>query len=422
MKRALALGLALGLAACGAYRAPISPYDSDDMGASGGGGGTVMQSGGAGGTGGARDASGAGGVGEATDSGGRAGDMGAAGDAVAPPWGPPRAVDLLFMIDNSLTMTTKQVELARVIPIFLRELRTQPGGGPDLRIGVVTSDLGAGTADVGTCSGYGDRAAFQVNDLAGKNCGLVGGLPYFVSSNQGATTNLAPGKTAADVVACMVLRSSNGCGFEHQLQATRLALIPQSVNPENVDFLRPGALLAIVLLTDEDDCSAPPDPKYRTFFNATPVNQATYSFRCNTDGHQCGGKPVTVDPTLNFPLAQCMPIDKPVNLIPVSDFVDDINALKPPGTARIVVSAITGVPLLGMESSARYAVQKNQSMSNGIAAACSSRTFGSADPALRIKRFVDSFGSNGATYSICQDMGLAVQQIAGRILGTTTAP
>jgi hypothetical protein len=63
-----------------------------------------------------------------------------------------------------------------------------------------------------------------------------------------------------DVFSCLATAVGvAGCGEEHQLQAVRVALNPQSFNQQNVGFLRADAYLAIVLITDEDDCSASPD-------------------------------------------------------------------------------------------------------------------------------------------------------------------
>ncbi len=323
---------------------------------------------------------------------------------------PVRQVDILVMVDNSLSMEQEQVNLAKNFPVFISELRKIPGGLPDVQIAVVSSDVGAAGVPVGSCRDYGDGARFQTQDFTGtKSCGLNGDAKYIVANNGGKDTNLAPGKRLEDVFACMALRGTAGCGFEHQLQAVRVALIPQpSINPGNQGFLnltmRREAYLAIIIVTDEDDCSAPPDAvNYGPFFQPEIKGQE-FSFRCNTDSHQCGGKQVTADVTINSPVGDCKPVDKPKVLIPVSDFVQDIKNLKPNRTDKIVVAAITGVPRTGEEATARYQVVKNPANQNiTIAPVCSTATNGSADPALRIKQFVEAFGKNGSLHSICND-------------------
>ena len=53
--------------------------------------------------------------------------------------------------------------------------------------------------------------------------------------------------------------ATTGCGFEHQLASVDRALGADGNGPpnSNANFLRPEAYLGIVLLTNEDDCSAP---------------------------------------------------------------------------------------------------------------------------------------------------------------------
>ena len=61
----------------------------------------------------------------------------------------------------------------------------------------------------------------------------------------------------ADVFTCIAALGETGCGFEHQFAAILRALGADGSAPpaENQGFLRPDAYLAIVMLTNEDDCS-----------------------------------------------------------------------------------------------------------------------------------------------------------------------
>src|SRR5688500_19843843 len=63
-----------------------------------------------------------------------------------------RKADILFMIDNSISMEDEQENLARNFPAFIDELRKIQGGLPDLHIGVITSDVGAGPLAESGCS------------------------------------------------------------------------------------------------------------------------------------------------------------------------------------------------------------------------------------------------------------------------------
>src|SRR5262249_34451972 len=61
---------------------------------------------------------------------------------------PSRELDILFMIDNSPSMGSKQKSLARNFPAFMNVLKNIPGGLPDVHVAIVSSDLGAGPTAV----------------------------------------------------------------------------------------------------------------------------------------------------------------------------------------------------------------------------------------------------------------------------------
>src|SRR6185295_11726692 len=65
-------------------------------------------------------------------------------------------LDLLFVIDNSRSMEREQTNLVRNFPRFMEALEKLPGGLPNLHVGVVTTDLGAGQSAVGGCRIGGD--------------------------------------------------------------------------------------------------------------------------------------------------------------------------------------------------------------------------------------------------------------------------
>src|SRR5580704_7474038 len=55
----------------------------------------------------------------------------------------PGDLDVLFMIDNSSSMTEMQEKLGLQLPGFLTALQNLPAGLPNIHIAVVSSDLGA---------------------------------------------------------------------------------------------------------------------------------------------------------------------------------------------------------------------------------------------------------------------------------------
>ena len=171
------------------------------------------------------------------------------------------------------------------------------------------------------------------------------------------------------VFQCIALLGDKGCGFENQLASIDNALGAVNLQPgqapnppsTNVGFLRPEAYLGIVILTNEDDCSAPANtPLYS--LNGGQQNVANplgpiANYRCNQFGHICTdpGSGATGEPPLQPPadhqmtgatptlnLTNCMSDDSggQDNLIPVKNFINDIKALKTDPDNQILVAAI----------------------------------------------------------------------------------
>jgi hypothetical protein len=312
------------------------------------------------------------------------------------PLAPNRKVDVLFMVDNSLSMKEEQDNLARNFPAFIDELRQIKGGLPDVHIGVVTSDLGAGPSADSGCAVGGQGGRFQGWD---KGCGLDPGQ-HFIVASEGEKTRNYQGDLAR-VFGCMAQVGTSGCGYEHQIASTLRAL----TLPENAGFLRDDAFLQIILISDEDDCSAPPDSPLFTM--SFPDEEPSY--RCARAGHLCQGRaPGEMD--LDVPLDQCQPSEHG-GLIDVATFIDQVRALKTTPD-RILVSGIFGWPTSG---GGQYRVGRTEHGHWDYLPACQSAN-GEATAALRMKQFVDAFGANGTAESICAgDFRPALQKIADRL-------
>ncbi|MES1157839.1 MAG: vWA domain-containing protein, partial [Haliangium ochraceum] len=72
-------------------------------------------------------------------------------------------IDILFMIDNSSSMTSMQQKLLMQLPAFMQVLQMLPNGLPNVHIAVVSSDMGApgdSTSSI-ACTQYGDDGNFQ---------------------------------------------------------------------------------------------------------------------------------------------------------------------------------------------------------------------------------------------------------------------
>src|SRR6185295_10905021 len=116
---------------------------------------------------------------------------------------------------------------------------------------------------------------------------LPAGSTYLQASMNQANKNYQG--DISDAFTCIAALGDQGCGFEGQLKSVRWALDPLNVPPGNEGFLRPDAFLAVILITNEDDCSVPDDsdmidPQQMTMASALgPL----WSWRCNEFGHLC---------------------------------------------------------------------------------------------------------------------------------------
>jgi hypothetical protein len=324
------------------------------------------------------------------------------------PFIPVRKVDILVVVDDSSETRLMQDNLVRNFPTFITRLMDPPGL-PDLHLAVISTDMGAGDGSVAGCDANG-----------GKN-----GIFQYQPRADCTTTDLAPGATfiaddgtnrnytgnLADVFGCIARLGESGCGFEHQLAAITRALgADGSPAPaENQGFLRPDAFLMILLLTNEDDCSAPVGSNlYDTSMNRTlgsylgpPAN-----FRCNEFGHLCNGeKPPRLAPngdvSASVTLDGCVPAEDGV-LIPVAQVTDQIRSLKAFPDQQIVVTAVMG-------PTSPYTVKwfGPAAPDTGpwpiMAHSCTGSDGTFADPPIRIADFVHRFGDNGLVLPVCSN-------------------
>jgi hypothetical protein len=315
---------------------------------------------------------------------------GCQGDALAPSNGlkyvsqaidqePHNQVDLLFVVDNSEGMAGKQQSLIAAFPSLVKALRAAPGGLPSLRVGVVSSNLGAGGSRLAECD-QSDRGLLQ-----GPRTGCASSPKgRFLISLDGGTRNNFAGDPAA-AFGCLADLGTGGCGFEQHLGAARRAL--DTDQPlENEGFLRPAAILGLVILADEDDCST--RAATDLFEPSTSRYGAQGSFRCAEYGHLCSGAP---PPRTGGDLTGCRSAEGSGKLTPVAEYVSFFKALKAK-PEQVTVAVVAGPPT-------PYAVRVVDGQPQ-LAPSCTSSN-GPGTPGVRLKEFADGFGSRGLFSSIC---------------------
>jgi len=165
-----------------------------------------------------------------------------------------RNVDLLFVIDDSPAMAPQRAKLLESYRRFIAVLETIPGGLYDIHIGVVTADVGTrGTWDSsgpaigtgpGSCTSEGEGGELR------RASSVDGNFLSDVSRPDGTRERNYAG-SLADAFAQLADVGAAGCTYPRPLEAMRRAL----ANPANAGFRREGAALAVMLITNDDDCS-----------------------------------------------------------------------------------------------------------------------------------------------------------------------
>ncbi len=340
----------------------------------------------------------------------------------------PANLDLLFMIDNSPEMAPMQQKLTAQLPTFLTALESLPGGLPNVHIAVVSSDLGAPSDSAATigCTTAGDQGIFQSQP---RGCAeMVLPSATYISNVNGVANYTG---NIADVLGCITPLGESGCGFEHQLGSIARALGADGAPApsQNAGFLRPDAELAIIIFSHLDDCSAPRGTVLYSLndgmANLTNAYGPLTTYRCNRFGHLCidptGDPPKLAQPPLIPPadvqgpssaptlnLTSCESLETDALLTPVSTFVSDIKALKSDPENQIVVGAIVAPPtpytVAWLPSGAELWPQIEHACGSAADVTPTGQvsTDGSfGDPSVRISQWVQGFGGNGVTTSIC---------------------
>ena len=381
-----------------------------------------------------------------------------------------RDVDLLFVIDNSGSMAEEQALLAQNIASLVDVLESV---GANYRVGVTTTDSGnprcpsatykpeGGNLVLSSCLDridqnefvFGaDDFSFACTDVCAKRDVDLEVKPTatvydpqevpreWVESIEGQS-NIGGVASVAEALQCYLPQGVAGCGFESQLESMYLALASSAsaASKTNYGFLREAAQMAVVIVSDETDCSYNPQTKdiftsNKVFWNS-PDDPAPTSAMCWRAGVACTG----AGPTYSECHAQSFgadgsPVDDPTKAVlqPVSKYIDFVKAIEADKqqidqALRVQVALLTGVPNgyenfeveIPYEDAADQEFQANFGIGPGCMLGDPGQPTGTAVPPVREREFAEAFNIDDGhrnLYSICQtDYSGALADIAGQI-------
>ncbi len=310
----------------------------------------------------------------------------------------PTGADILFVVDNSGAMGDEQDALFDSIGGFIAELEAQAAGElPSLHVGVVSTNLGIGGFPISGCVGDGDGAILQsaprVDGCSPPSNRFIIDVPDGLG---GRTRNYAAG-TLVEAISCIGRLGESGCGFEQPLQAMHRAL--DGTVAENAGFLRDGALLVVVILTNEDDCSASDTELFDPAFEE--LGPLPWGYRCFEYGVVCSPD----DPATPGTKTGCRSREDSAYTFPVRGYIEFLEELKPPG--RTIVLSIHGDP-------SPVVIQADDTGNLRLDWSCTPTT-GWAKPAIRVEQLVDGFAADGIVGSLCTGFSDALVATAARV-------
>ena len=332
-----------------------------------------------------------------------------------------RSVDVLFLIDDSINLDM-ETNLKNAFPAFEQVLAED--GLPSLHIGVATSDLGTSAAGDATpgpsigngpggCSGNGKGGALQTNGTTLVTGAYIDDEP----AGSGARTTNYTG-ALADAFKAIASVGAAGCGFEQTLEGIHRAL---NNNPANAGFLRQGANLAVVVLTDEDDCSL----EHTALIDPSRTDLGPLaSFRCTHYGVACDVGGLTPDEMNEVGTKDaCHSNESGSYLTKVADFATFLRALKS-DPRSVLFAAIAGDPA-PVDIELRAPVGSTTPVT-ALAHSCSYTDASAgaevADPAVRIFDAASRFERNVRATVCMQDLSGAEVAIAREINSMMGSP
>lgn len=168
----------------------------------------------------------------------------------------PQKLDILFVIDNSNSMREEQEAVARELTAFVDEIKKAGGVRQDFNVGVITTSVYQHSSQNGVV--FFREYPTQSGRLQPVPDRSADGGVTLGTGTQRVLTGEDP--DLVDKFSRLVQQGVAGSGQETPFEAVRLALLSDLIKKPlaeggNGGFLRDGARLLVVVLTDEDDCS-----------------------------------------------------------------------------------------------------------------------------------------------------------------------
>jgi hypothetical protein len=161
-------------------------------------------------------------------------------------------------------------------------------------------------------------------------------------------------------------------------------------------FVRAEADLAVLVLGDEDDCSAY-NPEFFSF--DTTVLGALDSFRCFDYGVKCNPD----DPRSEGAKSECMSREDSDYLHPMSRYIDFLHTLKPE-PSQISVGLISGdTEPVAVQIVNPGGFEPRPDLLPSCSFTTPEGTTLTADPGIRMRQFLDGFPGHNTASTICSD-------------------
>ncbi|WP_146662381.1 vWA domain-containing protein [Enhygromyxa salina] len=372
-------------------------------------------------------------------------------------------VDILFVIDNSGSMGAEQANLAANFGAFIQVLEANDVEA-NYRIGITTTDNGnpwcspgattpeAGNLVLSSCrtrmgdfifnDGEEDVSDLACNDICTLDAAALEIQPTATDFDANPKprpwleriegfTNIPAGTSTYDAFRCFGPQGINGCGFESPLESMYLALTrAQTADEDSYGFMRANALLAVVFVTDEADCSY--NKAWATIFEqdgnrefwADPADMFPSSAVCWNAGVDCVGDPGSYDAceTVNKDVLGNVTADPDAAVLhPLSRYFGQLDQIEQDkqqlnASAEVIVALIGGVQPDGSLLYADVGDSDPEFQHDfGIGPGCTGPMGEAAVPPARLRDFTNEYTPDNL-HSICAtDYTGALEAIADQI-------